>query len=165
EWVVEWYAETEEVQDLAAESGSDPLDLAREDLNPPDIVESAGFWDDPQLVRRFWSENEDRISREGLFAFKTPDGAVIFDPATSVEKGAAKLADAVLYDADGNVIPLSQRFPSSGQTFAITPATGPLDQAVARMPRNPEEKARVYERMRELIRDIRVREARGTEAY
>lgn len=73
----------------------------------------------------------------------------------------AKEIEPIKKDDSGNVIPLSQRFPSSGQTFAITPATGPLEQAIARMPRNPEDKARVYEKMRDLVADVKSRRSFG----
>lgn len=73
----------------------------------------------------------------------------------------AKEIEPIKKDDSGNVIPLSQRFPSSGQTFAITPASGPLEQAIARMPRNPEDKARVYEKMRDLVADVKGRRSFG----
>ncbi len=42
-------------------------------LNPTDIVDSAGAWDDPQFVSELWHFCGEPIG------FRTPDGAVVLD--------------------------------------------------------------------------------------
>jgi hypothetical protein len=62
--------------------GEDVSDI----LNPRDIVDSAGVWDDRQFVSDLWQEFGDRFEREGVLGFKTNDGAVLF-PGAGEEHG------------------------------------------------------------------------------
>lgn len=110
EWAVEWLSKTDDMIYWSEVNDRPAIEGAKEAMNPDDIVNGAGMWDDREAVRSFWQENEDRLSSEGIFAFKTPDGAVIFDPYTAEEKGVIKSADPIVRDDSGNVIPLSQRF-------------------------------------------------------
>jgi hypothetical protein len=79
---------------------------SEESINPKDIVESAGAWDDENFVSQLWSDNENKFLDEGIYGFKTPDGAVVFDPSVAPIKSAKPF----LHDNNGNLIPLSQRF-------------------------------------------------------
>jgi len=87
-------------------------DEAIEDgVNPKDIVDSAGVWDDPDFVSSLWSAHEDELidmADNGIVGFKTIDGAVSFPQGK--DGNCFKIADPVTYDDNGNVIPLSKRF-------------------------------------------------------
>lgn len=105
-WAIEWLTEQPEIQQQANFQSSDPSLLAVSSMNPPDIIDGGGMWDNPELVSRFWSENEARLEKEGIYGFKTPDGAIVFDPYSAPFVNA----EPVIKDDAGNVIPLSQRF-------------------------------------------------------
>lgn len=49
-----------------------------DEANPDDIVNSAGLWDNPDLVQKVWDEI---LDKRNAVAIKTKDGAVVFDPA------------------------------------------------------------------------------------
>jgi hypothetical protein len=121
EWAVEWLSKTDDMIYWSEVNDRPAIEGAREAMNPDDIVNGAGMWDDREAVRSFWQENEDRLSSEGIFAFKTPDGAVIFDPYTAEEKGVIKSADPITRDSSGNVIPLSQRFNEKSSDIRYMP--------------------------------------------
>ncbi len=121
EWAVEWLSKTDDMIYWSEVNNRPAIEGAREAMNPDDIVNGAGMWDDREAVRSFWQENEDRLSSEGIFAFKTSDGAVIFDPYTAEEKGVIKSADPVTRDDSGNVIPLSQRFNEKSSDIRYMP--------------------------------------------
>ena len=121
EWAVEWLSKTDDMIYWSEVNDRPAIEGAMEAMNPDDIVNGAGMWDDREAVRSFWQENEDRLSSEGIFAFKTPDGAVIFDPYTAEEKGVIKSADPVVRDDSGNVIPLSQRFDVKSSNISYMP--------------------------------------------
>lgn len=73
------------VMDYAREYYNNPEDL--EDIvNPKDIVDSAGAWDDRQFVSDIWQEFGDRFEQEGIIGFKTRDGAITF-PGYGKESG------------------------------------------------------------------------------
>lgn len=63
----------ERTVEFCAEFFGVDLEDAREALNPADIVESAGAWDDPQFVSNLWHFGGEPVG------FRTPDGAVVLD--------------------------------------------------------------------------------------
>lgn len=76
-----------------------------DEFNPDQIVDSAGAWDDGDLVEWFW----DRIGYpHDLKGVKTHDGAIAFEGSGIVKRVANNAP--VLRDSDGNIIPLSKRF-------------------------------------------------------
>ena len=81
-------------------------DLSRDEaaylLNSAPIVDDAMLWDEPSFIEAL--RNDPRT--EGVPGYLAADGAVIIHP----ELIRLKSADPITYDADGNVIPLSQRF-------------------------------------------------------
>ena len=118
DWVADWYVETPDFQAGAALNNwpeSEWRDRAMAELNPPDIVDFGGFWDNPQLISDFWNDNEARLTREGRVAFKTNDGVVVFDSAS--KPSAIKSAAPVTYDAAGKIVPLSRRFDKASATI------------------------------------------------
>jgi hypothetical protein len=90
---------------------------ADEALNPDSIVDGAGMWDNAPDVSDFWSDNEKRLIKEGIYGFKTPDGAVVFDAYSAPFKSA----DPVTYDESGQVIPLSERFNPASPSILYNP--------------------------------------------
>jgi hypothetical protein len=70
-----------------------------------------------------------------------------------------KSADPVTYDADGNVIPLSERFnPQDDRiTYSIARSDSPLLAAIEGMRRAPEAKAEVYAKMAKRVKEVRAR--------
>ena len=74
------------------------------ELNPPNIIDSAGAWDDRQFVSDVWGAMESG-ELTMVPGFATADGAVVFPGFDKAES-----ADPVIRDKNGNVIPLSQRF-------------------------------------------------------
>ena len=61
-----------EVVDFAAEYFGVPVEEAERLVNPRNIVDSAGAWDDAQFVSDVWQKFEAK-------GFRTPDGAVVLD--------------------------------------------------------------------------------------
>lgn len=74
-------------EDVIAEYGRGAIkNLARE-ANPSSIVDSAGLWDNLDLTKKVW----DRVLEpKGIYAVKTSDGAVVFDPSLVKTRGASK---------------------------------------------------------------------------
>lgn len=107
-----------EMVDFAADYFQVDKEEALELLQPPDIVNSAGAWDDPQFVSDFWQKFEGELIDDGD-AIRTPDGAVSFPESPTFEPVNT---DPVSYDDQGNVIPLSERFNESSDeiSFDIT---------------------------------------------
>lgn len=135
DWMVEWYRETPEFQEWAelndVTTEEDQMEAARKAMEPDDIVTTADFWDNSELVGRFWEENEGRLVDSGRAAVKTPDGAVVFDSASF--PSAIKSTAPVTYDENGDVIPLSQRFNSSSPdiSYSLNPnRQNPADQLI-----------------------------------
>lgn len=64
--------ETDVLEDLGATAS----ELAAE-ASPDDIVDSAGLWDNQDLVMKVW---EKVLEPRGIKAVKTPDGLIVFDP-------------------------------------------------------------------------------------
>lgn len=135
DWAVDWYANSEMMQDWADIQGLDPKEdfdeirsAAEESMNPSNIVDSADFWDSAEDVSKFWEENErKRLAPAGIVGFKTPDGGVIFDAYSANRKGLLKSADPVTRDDSGNVIPLSQRFNEKSGDIRYMPEPLPED--------------------------------------
>lgn len=74
------------------------------EMAPENIIESAQAWDDRQFASDLYQAQEYGMIPDVL-GYATPDGAAVwpgFDKAVS--------ADPIVRDANGNVIPLSQRF-------------------------------------------------------
>lgn len=63
--------------DLLNEYGATAEQLAAE-MSPSDIVNSAGFWDAPNLVEAVW---QDVLEPRGISSVITPDGMILFDPS------------------------------------------------------------------------------------
>ena len=70
--------------DLQREYNSTAAALAR-DANPPDIVDSAGLWDAPDLA----AASIEALNDLGVKGVKTQDGAVIWDPENIRSRFAA----------------------------------------------------------------------------
>lgn len=77
-------------------------------INPIDIVNSAGVWDDTQFVSELWNEFEYKFLNDGIIGFKTHDGGVVF-PGFGEPDGIIN-ANAVVYDEFGKIKTLSERF-------------------------------------------------------
>jgi len=122
EWAIKWHSTQPEIVRAAEEDKRTALEIARDSMNPNDIVDGAGMWDSRKSVRDFYNDNESRLYKEGTIGYLTPDGAVIFDPYSAAEKGIAKLADPATYDDQGNLIPLSQRFNPASNDIRFMPA-------------------------------------------
>jgi len=86
-----------------------PENLWKE-IAPERIVDTAGMWDDPDSVVWFWEKYGEKLSDKGIFGINTDDGAVIFDPHSY----KFKRGDLAVYDKQGNIVPLSERFRISG---------------------------------------------------
>ena len=82
--------------------------VSDEEINPPDIVMSAGVWDDMDFVQYAWDNYfEGEMDRTGKVpAVVTEDGMIVIDEDFS----RVKSGDTVEYDDNGKVIPLSERF-------------------------------------------------------
>lgn len=89
QWVIDWYADSDVLASWAGLNGVEDrdeiLEQAESELNPENIVESAGFWDDNQLVSDFWQANEARLVEESIIGFRLHHGAVVFDSSSSPE--------------------------------------------------------------------------------
>lgn len=85
-------------------------ELSDDELSPPDIVDSAGMWDNMDFVQEVWDNILERIYDETgeIPAVKTADGLLVF----GADGKRIKSADPVVYDKNGDVIPLSERFKS-----------------------------------------------------
>ena len=94
------------VQELAEEFYG--TTLSEGEINPPDIVETAGIWDDKDFVQYLWDNYFEGIMDEtgSVPAVVTDDGMIVLDE----DNTRVKSGDAVEYDDSGNVIPLSERF-------------------------------------------------------
>lgn len=86
-----------------------------QELNPPNIIDSAKVWDDKQFVSDVWQAMEagDIPMTPG---FATSDGAVMFPGFDN-----AKLANHTVRDNNGNIIPLSKRFDTTSQDIRFQP--------------------------------------------
>lgn len=85
--------------------------VSDEEINPPDIVMSAGVWDDMDFVQHAWDNYfEGEMDRTGKVpAVVTEDGMIVIDKDFS----RVKSGDTVEYNNNGKVIPLSERFNST----------------------------------------------------
>lgn len=104
------------IQELAEEFYGSTL--PEEEIDPQDIVMSAGIWDDMEFVQYLWDNYlEDVWDKTGSIpAIVTYDGMLVMDEdSTRVKSGAP-----VEYDDNGNVIPLSKRFDSGNDDIRFS---------------------------------------------
>lgn len=71
---------------ISKEYGTTAAAIAR-DASPEDIVNSAGVWDNPELVQVIW---DDVLEPRGISSVRTPDGLILFDKGA----GGARSVDA-----------------------------------------------------------------------
>jgi hypothetical protein len=92
------------------------------------------------------SEGYDSIKVEGKYT-------IVFNP------NQIKSADPVTYDADGNVIPLSQRFDASRDeiSMSLAQAEDPVMSKIRSLMRDPEMREEVYRSMSERLQRVRDR--------
>ena len=109
DWV-QGYAE----QYYREELGDSYEDYLAPEVNPEDIVNSAGVWDNEEFVSQFWQDNETKLldlADQGIFGFKTEDGAVTFaGPAIPVVQLSDAADEAQSEDDDA----LSTRYSLAG---------------------------------------------------
>ncbi len=86
-------------------------DAREDDINPKDIVDSAGIWDNAGFVQFVWDNYFEQVYEKtgAVPAVALSDGLVVLGEDNS----RIKSADPVVYDDAGNIIPLSERFNSS----------------------------------------------------
>lgn len=87
----------DEVIDFASEYYGIEVDEARELVDPEDIVNSAGAWDDRQFVSDLWQAYEDGQIQIEPIGFKTQDGAVVVDRG-SVQMDYSLDSDDIRYE-------------------------------------------------------------------
>lgn len=122
--------------------------VSDEDLNPPDIVDTAGVWDDPEFVQYMWDNYfEDEFYRTGKVpAVVTEDGMIVLGrDDTRVKSGSN-----VEYDDDGNVIPLSQRFDTGNEDIRYSNRSSQESQ-VDRLARKNKELKAEAEYLRQVV--------------
>jgi hypothetical protein len=68
--------------EIIRELQSSSKEIAKE-AHPKDIVDSAGLWDNPDVVQIIWDEV---LEPKGIIKVKTPDGLIVFDPAEVMSK-------------------------------------------------------------------------------
>lgn len=90
-------------------------ELSDDELSPPDIVDSAGMWDNMDFVQEVWDNILERIYDEtGVIpAVKTADGLLVF----GADGKRIKSADPVVHDENGKIVPLSKRFDESSDNI------------------------------------------------
>ena len=88
-------------------------DVDNDLINPPDIVDSAGVWDDFDFVQYAWDNYFEGIylATDKIPAVIAGNGLVVFGD----DYERVKSLDAVTYDDNNNVVPISERF-NSGKT-------------------------------------------------
>ena len=110
EWMVEAYKDYDSYNELTTEG-------AIEALMPPDIVGSAGAWDDVQWVSELYHLHADKWGDK--IGMITPDGAVVWESGEGI-----KSADSATYDDRGSLIPLSERFNTYTSDIRFEPGPG-----------------------------------------
>ena len=95
---------TDEMIQFGAEYFGLSEEAAQDLMNPSNIIETAGAWDDPQFVSDFWQRFENDLVKNGD-AFEVGNGAIAFPESGSIER----ISDPITYK-DGKPVPLSQRF-------------------------------------------------------
>ncbi len=81
DWVLDFALNREEAQKWIETEGfsvEEARERLWEELNPADIVDTAGLWDSPDFVSELWQYME--YTGKEVAGFKTPAGAVILDP-------------------------------------------------------------------------------------
>ena len=118
----------DEIQALAQDYFG--YELSDNDISPPDIVDSAGMWDNMDFVQEVWDNILERIYDETgeIPAVKTADGLLVF----GADGKRIKSADPVVRDENGEIVPLSKRFDESSDNIRYSlrdSAMGDLDDA------------------------------------
>jgi hypothetical protein len=67
-------------------SGYDNIDNLLDSANPDKIVDSAGFWDEPDIAKDFIDE----LQRKGIKAIRTNDGVILIDDAMAEYNGKSR---------------------------------------------------------------------------
>lgn len=136
-----------EIRDLAEEFYGDTV--SDEEINPPDIVMSAGIWDDQEFVQYAWDQYFEAISdNTGVSpALATEDGLLMFDRDDKRIKSGA----AIEYDDSGNVIPLSQRFNADNEDIRFSDRNSQSRQVERLERKNAELKAQA-EYLRQVVK-------------
>lgn len=133
--------------------------ISDEEINPPDIVDSAGIWDDMEFVQYMWDNYFEDIfySTGEMPAIVTEDGMIVYgDDFKRVKSG-----DAVEYDDNGNVIPLSRRFDTGKEDIRYS-ARNPQAQVEAE---NERLKSDVKRQIAEAVREYRRQQDVQSKAY
>lgn len=92
-----------------AEENGYPSELWDSEIDPDDIIDSAGVWDNPEFITYLFDRGFfDQYTDSDIPSVVTSDGLLVF----GYDVNRVKSADPVTRDDDGNVIPLSQRFDS-----------------------------------------------------
>lgn len=115
------------LRELTEEFYGEPI--SDDEINPPDIITSAGIFDDMEFMEFLYENYLNDLADEngGEYpAFITADGLMVF---ARDDKRVKSLA-AVEYDDNGNVIPLSQRFDTGKEDIRYS-ARNPQAQAEA----------------------------------
>ena len=118
----------DEIQALAQDYFG--YELSDDDISPPDIVDSAGMWDNMDFVQEVWDNILERIYDETgeIPAVKTADGLLVF----GADGKRIKSADPIVRDKNGEIVPLSKRFDESSDNIRYSlrdSAMGDLDEA------------------------------------
>lgn len=108
-----------EIERLAEEFYGEQI--AREEITPPDIVMSAGVWDDLDFVEYVWDNYLEEIYYEtdSIPAVIAGNGLIVFGD----DFGRIKTLDPVVYDDNGDVIPLSERFKDDNSDIRFSKET------------------------------------------
>lgn len=87
----------------------DDDEVLNEAINPTDITDSAGIFDDRNFVQYLWDNYFEDIwlQTNEIPAIKTDDGLIVFD----YDKNRIKPLNSIPYKENGTIIPLSERFP------------------------------------------------------
>ena len=146
------------LRELTEEFYGEPI--SDDEINPPDIITSAGIFDDVEFMEFLYENylNDLADENDGEYpAFITADGLMVF---ARDDKRVKSLA-AVEYDDNGNVIPLSQRFDTGKEDIRYS-ARNPQAQVEAE---NERLKSDVKRQIAEAVREYRRQQDVQSKAY
>lgn len=146
------------LRELTEEFYGEPI--SDDEINPPDIITSAGIFDDMDFMEFLYENYLNDLADEngGEYpAFITADGLMVF---ARDDKRVKSLA-AVEYDDNGNVIPLSQRFDTGKEDIRYS-ARNPQAQVEAE---NERLKSDVKRQIAEAVREYRRQQDVQSKAY
>ena len=146
------------LRELTEEFYGEPI--SDDEINPPDIITSAGIFDDMEFMEFLYENYLNDLADEngGEYpAFITADGLMVF---ARDDKRVKSLA-AVEYDDNGNVIPLSQRFDTGKEDIRYS-ARNPQAQVEAE---NERLKSDVKRQIAEAVREYRRQQDVQSKAY